>query len=110
MAEQKDAKKETVKVSIMRREFTVACARGESRSVVEAAAYLDAQMRQVGRAARGKRPLDNERIAIVAALNISDEILKLQKAADEHAAEREQLEELHRRVDDAVAGIRRAAS
>jgi len=102
-------KKETVKVSIMRREFTVACERGESRNVIEAAAYLDKQMREVGRAARGKQPLDSERTAIVAGLNISDELLTLRKSAEEQAALKERLEGLHRQVDDAVCG-RSAAS
>jgi len=103
-------KKETVKVSIMRREFTVVCERGESRNVVEAAAYLDRQMREVKRAARSKQPLDNERAAIVAGLNISDELLKLRKSADAQAAVEARMEELHQQVDTAVAGMRRVAS
>ena len=70
------AGKEGVKVSIMQREFTVACSREERQSVVEAAAYLDKQMRAV---AKGTQVLGVDRCAIMAGLNISHELLQLQK-------------------------------
>lgn len=94
--------KESVKVSIMQREFTVACTREESRGVVEAAAYLDKQMRAVS---GGAKVLGIDRCAIMAGLNISHELLALRKAAADGERMDARLQSLHRRVDEVVSNI-----
>lgn len=101
------AAKESVKVSIMQREFTVACSQEESRSVVEAAAYLDRKMRAVS---KGAQVLSIDRCAVMAGLNISHELLALRQSLPDNEQINSRLESLHRRVDQAVAGIRRPAS
>ncbi len=98
--------KESVKVSIMQREFTIACTEAESRGVVEAAAYLDKQMRAVS---TGTQVLGIDRCAIMAGLNISHELLTLRKAASDGEQLNSRLESLHRQVDEVVTNIRRAA-
>lgn len=101
------AEKASVKVSIMQREFTVACSREESRSVVEAAAYLDRKMHAVS---KGAQVLSIDRCAVMAGLNISHELLALRQSLHDNEIINSRLESLHRRVDQAVAGIRQPAS
>lgn len=91
----------------MQREFTVACAEGESQSVVEAAAYLDKQMRAVS---GGAKVLGIDRCAIMAGLNISHELLALRKSMEDGEQMNARLEDLHRRVEEAVAHNQQAVS
>jgi len=67
---------EVVTVRILDREYQVVCAPGERKGLVEAALYLDAQMREV----RESGKLTSvEKIAVMCALNFSDELLKLRQ-------------------------------
>ncbi|MBI5918815.1 MAG: cell division protein ZapA [Nitrosomonadales bacterium] len=63
----------TLDVSILDREFRVACPEDEAAALLEAVAYVDKKMREIS--AAGKIA-SIERIAIMAALNISHELLK----------------------------------
>ncbi|MDD9823077.1 MAG: cell division protein ZapA [Gammaproteobacteria bacterium] len=96
------SEKQSVKVSIMQREFTVACSPEESRGVVEAAAYLDRQMRAVS---KGAQVLSIDRCAIMAGLNISHELLTLRESLDDNEQLNARLERLHTQVDQAVNGM-----
>lgn len=102
---------DNVKVSIMQREFTVACTAAESQSVVEAAAYLDRQMRSVS---GGAKVLGIDRCAIMAGLNISHELLASQESATtgkkDNAQMQSRLVEINRRVDDVVTDLRKVAA
>lgn len=67
-------------VRILGKEFRVACAKGQERDLRDAAHYLDAQMhaiRQTGRI------VGMERIAIMAALNLANSLLTLQKPSSQ---------------------------
>ena len=97
------AGKEGVKVSIMQREFTVACSREERQSVVEAAAYLDKQMRAV---AKGTQVLGVDRCAIMAGLNITHSLLRLEKTVEQNEDATERLKNLHAQVDKFVSGAK----
>ena len=99
--------KESVKVSIMQREFTVACTEDERQGVVEAAAYLDKQMRTVS---GGAKVLGIDRCAIMAGLNISHELLTLRKSVEDSEQMSARLESLHQQIDDAVTNIQQMAS
>jgi len=67
---------EPISVSILDREYQFACQAGESKALKEAAIYLDERMRSIKGAGR---LMTLERIAVMTALNLSDELLKLQK-------------------------------
>lgn len=95
--------KQSVKVSIMQREFTVACTAAERRGVVEAAAYLDQQMRA---ASKGAQVLGIDRCAIMAGLNISHELLALRASIDDNAELDARLRRLHAQVEQAVDEMR----
>ena len=64
----------------MQREFTVACPEEETEELVEAAAYLDKQMRSIS---DGGQVLGIDRCAIMAGLNITHALLRLQKTVEE---------------------------
>ncbi len=97
------ANKQSVKVTIMQREFTVACRKEETEGLIAAAAYLDKQMRAV---AKGSQILGIDRCAVMAGLNIAHSLVQLQKAADIQANVDNRLQLLHDRVDKAVTRIK----
>jgi len=98
--------KNGVKVSIMQREFTIACSEGESQGVIEAAGYLDKQMRVI---AKNNSALGADRCAIMAALNISHELLEARKNMGEGDEVTDRLEKLHEQIDSAMDSIRQIA-
>jgi len=61
-----------VDVSIMGREFRVACPEDEQEELLAAVSYLDRKMREIRDAGK---VIGVERIAIMAALNIAHELL-----------------------------------
>ena len=71
-----DSTSEPITVAILDREYQFACQPDERKALREAAAYLDERMRAV----RGTgRLMQLERIAVMTALNLSDELLKLKQ-------------------------------
>jgi cell division protein ZapA len=67
---------EPITVAILDHEYQFACQPGERKALKEAAIYLDERMRAIRGAGR---LMALERIAVMTALNLSDELLKLQK-------------------------------
>jgi len=65
-------KAEAVEITILGREYRVACAKDERESLLTAAAFLDRRMREIRDAAKIS---GNEKIAVMAALNIAHELL-----------------------------------
>jgi cell division protein ZapA len=65
-------KVKTLDVSILDREFRIACPEDERTELLESVAYLDRKMREIRE--KGKI-VTIERIAIMAALNITHELL-----------------------------------
>ena len=62
----------TMNVSIMGREFRVACPDDEREELLQSVSYLDKRMREIR---DGGKVVGSERIAIMAALNITHELL-----------------------------------
>ena len=67
---------EPISVAILDREYQFACQPDERKALKEAAVFLDERMRSIKGAGR---LMALERIAVMTALNLSDELLKLQK-------------------------------
>lgn len=87
---------EMVTVRILDREYQVVCAPGERKGLMEAALYLDAQMRQV----RESGKLSSvEKIAVMCALNFSDELLKLRQESVDRS------ERIDQRILDLAASL-----
>lgn len=94
------AKTVSLDVTIMGREFRVACPEGERQSLVEAAAYLDRKMREIRETGK---VIGVERIAIMAALNIAHDYLAARPAEPDAAALRARLERIDGLLDQALA-------
>jgi cell division protein ZapA len=73
---------ETVIVKLLDKEYQVACPPGQQEALAKSARYLDQQMR--GIRSNGK-VIGLERIAVMAALNISNELLQ-QNSAEPNSA------------------------
>ena len=71
------AQPQPITVMILDREYQVACPPEERQSLLEAAHYLDEEMRKIRETGR---LMALERIAVMAALNLSDKILKQDKS------------------------------
>lgn len=71
---------EGVKVTIMGRDFSVACNEDQRDALSEAAVYLDSKMREIHKSGK---IIGIEKCAIMAALNITHELLMLKTQSDE---------------------------
>ena len=65
-----------VTVNIMGKEFMVACPEGEREALVAAATFLDRKMREIQESGK---VIGTERCAIMAALNITNDLLDLRR-------------------------------
>jgi len=90
-----------VAVSILDREFLVACTPEERPGLIAAAAYLDGKMREV----RGNtRTQGVDRIAVMAGLNIAHELMQLKQRGDvDGSALAQHLQALRNKLDGALA-------
>ena len=68
--------KETVHISVLGKEFAVSCPEDERDALVKAARYVDLRMQE---GQRGARPVTMERHAVMAALNMAYELLRLRE-------------------------------
>lgn len=69
----------TVIVKILDKDYQVACPEGQREALIKSANYLDQQMRNIR--SNGK-VIGLERIAVMAALNISNELLHSDNSAN----------------------------
>ncbi len=88
-----------VNISIMGRDFSVACPPEEQEDLLEAARYLDGNMKDIKKTGK---IIGAERCAIMAALNITNELLKLKKTTINQTQVNQRLESLQQRIDDAL--------
>ncbi len=91
-----------ISVMILDREYQFTCGPEERAALREAAELLDARMREIK--ANGHL-MALERIAVMAALNMSDEIIKLRKAGVTRTETVDRkIRMLADQLDDALAG------
>jgi len=90
-----------VAVSILDREFLVACTPEERPGLIAAAAYLDGKMREV----RGNtRTQGVDRIAVMAGLNIAHELMQLKQRGDvDSSTLAREVQALRNKLDGALA-------
>ena len=70
---------EPVSVTILDRKYQFACTADQRKDLIEAARVLDERMKDIRESGR---LMSLERIALQAALNLSDELLKMQRDAN----------------------------
>ena len=100
MAAMADSAK-TIEISILGRNYKIACEEGERAALLEAVAYLDGKMGDIKKAGKVS---GTDRIAVMAALNIAHEFLstKLGSGFDIGQAKRRILV-IEAKLDEALA-------
>ena len=101
----------TLDINLLGREYKVACKEHERAELMESVAYLDAQMREIR---GGGKVAGVDRIAVMAALNITNELLRGRNAPPPPAAEsnemvdgssvRRRIQSMQAAIDQALAG------
>ncbi len=92
-----DASRPTTEITLLERQYVIACPPDEQDKLERAARYLDRAMQGIH--AQGK-VVDREKVAIMAALNITHELLE---TLDERRAGEQSLGELSERLEKALA-------
>ena len=91
---------ETVKVKILDKDYQVACPAEERQALVDSARHLDEQMRAIR---KGGKVIGIERIAVMAALNITHELLQQTERADQGTEGfSSDLQRLSAKLDDTI--------
>jgi cell division protein ZapA len=102
----------TLDINLLGRDYKVACKEHERAELMDAVAYLDAQMREI----RGSGKIAGvDRIAVMAALNITNELLRARKAPPppqvsgpsepvDGAAVRRRIQSMQAAIDQTLAG------
>lgn len=90
---------EGVKVSILGKEFVVACPDNEKNALLTAANYLDEKMRAIQDSGK---VIGAERCAIMAALNIAHDLLDLQKNSGVSSEMAQKLRFLQTKIEAAL--------
>lgn len=87
-------------VQIMGREFTVSCTDEERQGLADAVSYLDKKMRDI----RDSGKITGvERIAIMAALNLSHEVLNTKTGDIDIGDYKRRINDMQNQIDDAIA-------
>ncbi len=94
---------QTVTVRILEKEYQVACPKEQQAELIVSAAYLDKQMRLIRQSGK---VVGLERIAIMAALNISHELLKASESSEDQSESDERFKRLSLKVDNALHQLR----
>ncbi|MBR9912235.1 MAG: cell division protein ZapA [Gammaproteobacteria bacterium] len=90
----------TMFVKILDKEYQVACPPGEEQALNQAARTLDERMRSI----RGKSSVIGlERIAVMAALNLSHELLQANSVANSKARDEAVIQRLTSKVEQALS-------
>lgn len=91
---------EPITVRIVDREYRVACAPDQRRTLMESALFLDQQMREI----RDSGKISSmDKIAVMAALNLAEEVLRLrQQMHDRRDQVDGRIRELADRLDQAL--------
>lgn len=89
-----------VDVQIMGREFTVSCTEDERQGLLDAVNYLDKKMRDIRDAGK---IVGLERIAIMAALNLSHEVLNTKTGDIDIGDYRRRINAMQNQIDEVIA-------
>lgn len=88
-----------LQVTVMGREFRVACPENEHKGLLEAVDYLNKKMDEIR---DGGKVVGIERIAIMAALNIAHELLSTKVGGFDMAALKRRMQSMETTLDQAM--------
>ena len=89
----------TVTISVLGKDYQVTCAPDEVQAVQRAAAYLDERMQEMKARASG---IGQEKLAVMAALNLANELIALTDAAGAGQLDAVQVKKLAKKLDSAL--------
>jgi cell division protein ZapA len=89
-----------IDVTIMGREFTVSCTDEERQGLMDAVNYLDKKMREIRDSGK---VVGLERIAIMAALNLSHEVLNTKTGDIDIGDYKRRINAMQSQIDEAIA-------
>ncbi len=90
----------TVDVTIMGREFSVACSDEERQGLLDAVNYLDKKMHEIRDSGK---VVGVERIAIMTALNLSHELLNTKSGDVDIGDYKRRINAMQSQIDEAIA-------
>lgn len=88
-----------INITIMGRDFSVACPPEEQEDLMDAARYLDKNMKEIQKTGK---IIGAERCAIMAALNITNDLLQLKRATNGQEKVQQRLASIQERIDEAL--------
>ncbi|MEE9332226.1 MAG: cell division protein ZapA [Methylophilaceae bacterium] len=91
---------ESVDVEILGREFTISCTEDERQGLLDAVNYLDKKMRDIRDAGK---VVGLERIAIMAALNLSHEVLNTKTGDIDIGDYKRRINAMQSQIDEVIA-------
>ncbi|ROR98860.1 cell division protein ZapA [Sinobacterium caligoides] len=95
----------TATVTILDRDYQISCEEQQQQELSDSAAKLDATMRDIRRTGK---VIGLERIALMAGLNLSHELIRgVQQTSSSHIQQEKQLLSLNNRLDKAIAKYQR---
>ena len=93
----------TVSVSILDKEYQVACAANEVAALQRSAHYLDEKMREMK---ANSNVFGLDRLAVMAALNITNELLAKEESAALADSQGQEIAKLNSKMDEALTRLR----
>ncbi|VAW52872.1 hypothetical protein MNBD_GAMMA06-164 [hydrothermal vent metagenome] len=96
------SKAEPLTVKIMEKEYRIACPEDEKNNLKASAELLNEKLKEIKQAGS---VIGSERIAIMAALNMSHEILHSQSLVTEHNDLNQRIDELSERISTSMRDI-----
>lgn len=94
---------DSLTIKVLEKEYRVTCAPEEKESLTASASLLNEKLMQIK--SKGS-VISTERIAVMAALNMSHEILDGQVLVGEHAELNERIDSLSERIDNTMREIK----
>ncbi|ODC04749.1 hypothetical protein BFW38_15645 [Terasakiispira papahanaumokuakeensis] len=96
--------RQTLEITLLDRKYMVACPPEEQEQLLQAARYLNRKMLDIR---RGGKVLSLERVAIMAALNITHEMMQQGSRAEQsNEVHTEQLSRMSDQLDDALLDLK----
>lgn len=94
----------TLNVQILGKDYRVGCPEGEEENLRNAARHLDKQMNDIK---RGGKIIGTEKIAVMVALNLANDLLQLDRIQDQKLARTSQkIEFLTKKVEQILLDIK----
>lgn len=94
---------ESLSIKILEKEYRVACPPEEKESLIASANLLNQKLNEIK--SKGA-VIGTERIAVMAALNMSHELINSQAMAEEHAELNDRIDSLSEKIDNTMRNIK----